>query len=281
MQIIVGKHVEACILGRREGGSHPAVTEEENTMPEVKPGPSETVLAQLPARALTFLSTLGRSVPIRAALAERGYTDDDHEEGWSFLHDVSAYRSPTVTSKTTAPAVRAAQTTVDAWDEPTFRIIRATLERRFPEQEAFVMGGLAASTGDASVVGVKTLLDRLDELENGKDRKATRKEDHGALAILAKKGIDKAERARLRELVQTASRKDMPEAEEELEARKKARTEGPDKSTEAHAAALLKLHAWYREWSETARSVITRRDYLIRLGLAKRKGRKGEGPAPE
>ena len=74
---------------------------------------------------------------------------------------------------------------------------------------------------------------------------------------------------------------DMPEAEEELEARKKARTEGPDKSTEAHAAALLKLHAWYREWSETARSVITRRDYLIRLGLAKRKGRRGEGPAPE
>lgn len=45
-------------------------------------------------------------------------------------------------------------------------------------------GDLAASTGPAAVLGVKTLLDRLDDRENGKERKATRKEDHAALETL-------------------------------------------------------------------------------------------------
>lgn len=34
---------------------------------------------------------------------------------------------------------------------------------------------------------------------------------------------------------------------------------------------LLALRAWYLDWSDTARAVISRRDYLIRLGLAQRK----------
>ncbi len=34
---------------------------------------------------------------------------------------------------------------------------------------------------------------------------------------------------------------------------------------------LRALRAWYDDWAETARTVMTRRDYLIRLGLAKRK----------
>lgn len=34
---------------------------------------------------------------------------------------------------------------------------------------------------------------------------------------------------------------------------------------------LENLRAWFVEWSETARAAIGRRDYLIRLGLAKRK----------
>ena len=42
----------------------------------------------------------------------------------------------------------------------------------------------------------------------------------------------------------------------------------------SQAAAKNALYGWYREWSETARSVITRRDYLIRMGLSKRKSGK-------
>ena len=70
---------------------------------------------------------------------------------------------------------------IDGWDEPNFRILRATLKRKFPEQAAFVFDNLAASTGAASVLGVTRLLDRLDELESGDARKKTRKQDHAAL----------------------------------------------------------------------------------------------------
>jgi uncharacterized membrane protein YgcG len=41
---------------------------------------------------------------------------------------------------------------------------------------------------------------------------------------------------------------------------------------------LLELYAWITDWSASAKLVITRRDYLIRLGIAKRrKSRGGNG----
>jgi hypothetical protein len=40
---------------------------------------------------------------------------------------------------------------------------------------------------------------------------------------------------------------------------------------DAQDAALRALSAWYRDWSETARAVIHRRDYLLMLGLSQRK----------
>ncbi len=44
-----------------------------------------------------------------------------------------------------------------------------------------------------------------------------------------------------------------------------------------HVASLVALRAWYEEWSEIARAAIKRRDYLIRVGLAKRKSAKKAG----
>ena len=38
--------------------------------------------------------------------------------------------------------------------------------------------------------------------------------------------------------------------------------------------ALGALRVWYVDWSEMARSVVKRREYLIQLGLAKRKSAK-------
>jgi len=110
------------------------------------------------------------------------------------------------------------------------------------------------------VSGVATLLDRLDALETSPGRKAARKADHAALATLSKRGLSADERARLRALVNTAT------------AAAKANEGASDAAEEAPTnEAVLKLHAWYGEWSEVARAVIKRRDHLIRLGLAKRK----------
>jgi hypothetical protein len=44
-----------------------------------------------------------------------------------------------------------------------------------------------------------------------------------------------------------------------------------DQTAEARRADLEALRAWFDDWTETAKIVITRRDELIRLGLAKRK----------
>ena len=40
--------------------------------------------------------------------------------------------------------------------------------------------------------------------------------------------------------------------------------------------ALRALRAWYRDWSETARAVIRRRDHLLMLGLSQRKSTRGD-----
>jgi hypothetical protein len=45
-------------------------------------------------------------------------------------------------------------------------------------------------------------------------------------------------------------------------------------------AILRKVHAWVTAWSDVARAVIKRRDMLIRLGIARRKGKAVADPAP-
>ena len=151
---------------------------------------------------------------------------------------------------------------LDNWDEDGFRRVRAALNHLHPEQAKFVFAGeLAAATGPAAVVSVATLLTRFDELENSKTRKATRTQDRAALDTLAQRGITKAERDRLQQLVDTAQGVQEPAAP--------AVTDTP--SAEQRRAALGELYAWYKDWSETARSVVKKRAYLITLGLAKRK----------
>lgn len=237
-------------------------------------GPSNTVLSEIPGRALTFLRAASTSVPIRASLAMRGYTAEDHQEGWNLLLQVSGFRENNVAAATESIEVRQAIAGLDAWDEPNFRIIRASLGRRHKEQAKFVMDGLNAATGAAAVLGIAALLDRLDALENDKDRKATRKADHAALETLEKRGIGKKERERLRSLVKTAARGVMPEAEAAASSgAKNALSEAEEVSDKAVRA----LYEWHHEWAETAKAEISRRDHLIRLGLAKRK--KGEKPA--
>ena len=104
---------------------------------------------------------------------------------------------------------------------------------------------------------MKTLLGRLDALEKGPERKATRKEDHAALDTLAARGINAKERARLSELVHISQSASETEAPDE---------EGKAAREEAYVKALGALRVWYVDWSDMARSVVKRRDYLIRLG---------------
>jgi hypothetical protein len=244
-------------------------------MPSLPQAPSRQTLDETPGRALKFLGTVSRSKVIHALLAARGYTQAEHDQGWSLLLQVSGYqRAAPLTSDD--PAVREAIVALDQWDEPNFRIVRAALDRRHPDQSAFVFdGGLAPQVGAAAVVSVTTLLDRLDALESSPDRKKTRKADHEALETLAKRGVDKAERERLRALIEIATR---PANDDDA-------AEGDDDdellpSGTATREGQLALRAWYQEWSEVARVVVKRRSDLIRLGLARRKSSSKSAPTP-
>jgi len=211
------------------------------------------MLDEAPTRVLTFLLAIGESLPIRAALVTKGYKESEHEYAWSLLKKLTTFSSPG--TPVLDRAVRDAVTEIDAWDEPNFACIQAALARLHPDQERFVFLHLEPKQGPESVIGVATLLERLEALEASPDRKATRKADHAALATLAERGYTREYLARLRELVKTAQRVAI------------AQPISDDDRTET----LLALYAWITDWSTSAKTVITRRDHLIRLGIAKRK----------
>ncbi|MEO7329314.1 MAG: hypothetical protein ABI193_12090 [Minicystis sp.] len=230
--------------------------------------PSDRILEETPARTLKFLGAVSTNAHIHAALVTRGYSKEVHDRGWDLMLTASGYRKPRAVVLND-PAAAAAIAELDAWDEPNFRIALAALADDFPEQATFVFDDLEPSTGAGAIVSVKTFLDRLDTLESGKDRKATRKVDHAALEKLAKRGFPAAERARLRKLIEVG-----------LGAPEPATTDAgdvPTKDTDPteQRAAKRALWGWLNEWTEIARAVIKRRDWLIQLGLAKRKARKG------
>ncbi|MBL9041027.1 MAG: hypothetical protein JNM83_05475 [Myxococcales bacterium] len=228
---------------------------------------SRQTLEETPERVLKFLAGVAASAEIRTLLAQHGYTDAEHQLGWKLLHAATGYQAtgPTpVSDRAAAEAIAE----LDAWDEPNFRLARATLMRRFPDQGEFVFQDLTAATGPAALLSVKSFLDRLDMLEGklpGRDHKQKERKtaDQKAVATLAERGIAPEERARLRKLLATAQSGAKPIAD------------GGKAEASAQAGgelvALEELRGFYDEWAEVARVVIRRRDYHIRLGLAKRK----------
>ncbi|WP_437853568.1 hypothetical protein [Sorangium sp. So ce363] len=209
---------------------------------------------------------MGAVAAIRTSMAGAGMTDDGIVEGRTLLLDVLAapckIGAPPDTDD--ARAQRAATGELDQWDEPNFTRHGAALRRRFPDVNAYVFKDLAPSTGTAAVQGVATFLARLDALENGTDpgRAGTKQSDKKAVAFLATRSLDKAERKRLQGLVDVALGPTSPLPEQ---------AELPE--TARRREALVKLRAWFDEWSTTARAVIKKRRNLIRLGLASRKVR--------
>lgn len=230
---------------------------------------SRQTLDRTPGRTLVFLRAVGTSVAIRARLARCGYDEAEHARGWALLQASGGRFNDVPPANDGDEAVQEAIADVDAWDEDGLRIVNASLRHRHPAQHAYVMSGLKASTGVEAVMGVVTLLDRLDALEGAPEREGTREADHAALATLAARGVDKAERKRLRARVK--------------QAQSFAGVEGPDERAAFEArvrGALLEQRRWYEEWADVARSVIKRRDQLIRLGLASRRVRKGDADGP-
>ncbi len=218
-------------------------------------------LESYPARAQKFGRALGTSKTLRAILFKYGYTQALHRRVFDLIkvaYDVPLFADVHLYDSKTIDAI----TFCDAHDEMVFSMIEASLAPRMPEQATFLTQGLRASTGMDSVVVMSMVLDRMNAMEKGPERKATRKDDQAALELLASRGITTELREQLAQAVKIATSATRVEETDEAEMAA---------ADEKYVRALGDIRAWYEEWSRVARTVVKRRDHLILLGLAQRK----------
>jgi hypothetical protein len=204
---------------------------------------------------VTFLDAVTRNAPIRAALRAGGYGPSDHEEGMLLLLSACPYRGHGLDPSQDNPA-RDATNQLRTWARTHFSRLSAAIDRLHPEA-SWIFEGLDTTEPSNAVLGVATLLERLQTLR------------HEAVdATLGKRGLHAQQRQELTELVATAKRATPP------------RETLPNNAAEPTSAAVdqarLELYRWYCDWSTTARTLVKRKDLLIRMGLARRR-RGGEG----
>ncbi len=227
------------------------------------------VLEATPARVALFVRGVALKSEIRSLLFAVGYTSEEQETAWNLL-------MATMESSEAAPQrvqesgkARAALDALAGLDGSLFRRMHAVLGRFHPEQEAFLFDQIDEE-GPRPEVAIGKVCDRVAALAGSPERAGTREADQLALQKLAQRGMNAAFFENLREVVVLA-REVVPPA---------LQTPGPRSAK--REKALLELHAWYKDWSETARAVIKRRDHLLQLGLIKRKRRaRSEEEAPE
>jgi len=213
-------------------------------------------LAKTPKRALGFLSGVSRNLEVRRALAAYGYTDAVHQEGWELLGATGGSRPIALAGAPSPTNVTDAITELGGWSVRNFKVTDASLRHAHTAQHAYVFSGeLKAQQGGGAVVAVGTFLLRLDGLERDPERAATRDDDRAALERLGARGLTEEERARVQRLVDTVQQGTTVPAE-------------TPRAAVAADTARAALYRWFDEWSEIAHVAITRRDLLIRLGLA-------------
>ncbi len=260
-------------------------------MPTDETMPSRQTLDRVPARALTFLLGVGRSAVIRGVLESKGYTNAEHERGWSLLRAVDPSVAPVEPGEgalpQSDPAVREALANLDAWDNENLPIADVALRRREPAARAFLFaGGLAPSDGIASVRAVASFVERLDALDDVADPKPAAKSKAPARDDAAKPAVTKAQAKRALEIL--ASRGIDEAARGSVQAWLATVQKGAAPAKPAPAvvapvdvdAALRELYDWVDEWTLVARKVIKRRDHLVALGMATRKARAPKPAAP-
>lgn len=216
-----------------------------------KEGPVALTLNEKLSKVLSFLVGL-RDPRVFTVMAQRGFDQAALEEGWNLFTTAAGaklrYSPP-------APGVPGREATeivaeLDKWENGWFPVVQATLERHFPAVNEVVFKNLSQSEGRAVIVSVGTLLDRLGGLS------AAGPDGPKALALIESRGLTPDVRKTARDLiarVQDLSTEAVPEVDPGAKAEQE----------EALAAAW----GWYKEWATIARTLITRGDILIRLGL--------------
>jgi hypothetical protein len=222
---------------------------------------SLTTLEDTPRRALEFLRGVGSSAVIMRIMGQAGYTSEVHQEGLRLLANVASFVEKPGGFQSSA-SQQSAVNEIDAWYKTVFRRVRAAVTRLFPEKAEALYANLDLSLDLDATLAVKIFLDRLGAIEaEGKGKNSS---GHALHKMLVARGFGPKEVHHLRTLIEAAQEvvtADDP-GEEETAAKREARL-----------GTLRELRAWFDDWSETARTVLVRRDHAIRVGLAHRKTR--------
>jgi hypothetical protein len=206
--------------------------------------PSRRVLFSLPARVVVFLWGIGSHATARSLMALGGYAERDHQEGCALLAAVMRYGSDGADIADDSPA-REALDELIRWVRTHFARLGAAIHRELPESRLFAE--IEAPAEGTELLALATLLRRLDVAG----------ESAPVVEVMARRGIDVAERSRLARLVELAQSAPPPDR--------------PGPIRDSRVVELLALHRWYSDWAATARALIARKDLLIGLGLARRR----------
>jgi hypothetical protein len=206
---------------------------------------------------------------ISTALARRGFSAERQAEGWALLHGAGQRAQPDPRPS----KAKEAMARCEAFQAADLVCVRALVEIGHPEQAGFLFDGLELSHPAAAVYNVGVFLTRLHALHDAAARKETRAADHQALAVVEQTGVTRKLRKELEQAVAEVQQTTTARPDEEVARATAAEAERLD--------ALRRIHVWLGSWSDVARTVLTRRDHLIRLGLAARRtSAKGQPPAP-
>ncbi len=258
---------------------------EHETKPTEFEPPNEWAMRELPARAATFLHVIGSNAPIRAAMQRGGYEQRDHDEGLRLLVASCALHSGGVDPNDDV-APRAAAAELQRWAITHVPRLEAALARYHPKVQS-PLGGLDFADTAQAVLSMATFLGRLDELDSRSDAAGKPESpelrtvgplDEGSsdenrnpgsrpvasiIQTLQQRAFGLRERRQLAELVRVAQHAQLTHIPE-------TNTVGKPQLS-AEERALLELHRWYADWKTTAKSLIRRRDWLLSLGLRKRR----------
>jgi hypothetical protein len=204
------------------------------------PGPA--TLARVPRRAFRFLHAVTIHADLARQLEAAGFTPADRNEGWRLLTHLA--RAMAVAH----PAAPAAAQRLETEGRDFVRRVAAVVQRFAPALANIVSVNIAP--GDPLLRTLPLVLDRIAALDP-----LTLREAATLGEALAVHGLGRDTQVRLRALLERARGVETP----------------PAPASDEREASVLALYRWLKVWSDAARSAVTDRADLVRLGLAKRR----------
>jgi hypothetical protein len=211
-------------------------------------------IGQKAERVLKFLLAL-RNPRIAAVLVQYHFTQEDLDEGWNLLRNVT--RTSLDVLPEDAPIDPDALRSLDEWENKWFAIAQATLKRRAPKVHDWVFRNLVQTEGVAVIVSVGTFVERLEQMDKAEKDGGLGAAGKEAKKLLKARGITQETIGAAKALLKKLGQVDGPLPDLEKGATDEATFEEGEKA----------LWGWYLEWSKIARTAIKQRSLLRQLGF--------------